>query len=60
MFSSATGKTKFGIRDTKHYVPVATLLTQDNSKVLEQLKNFNSNSKAISVFPNWSKFSRSK
>ena len=39
MFSSATGKTKFEIRDTKHYVPIATLLTQDNSKVLEQLKS---------------------
>ena len=38
MFSSATGKTKFEIRDTKHYVPVATLLTL-LTKVLEQLKS---------------------
>ena len=39
MFSSATGKTKFEIRDKKHYVSVATLSTQDNPKVLEQLKS---------------------
>ena len=28
----------FSITDTKLYVPVVTLLTQDNAKLLEQLK----------------------
>ena len=27
------------ITDTKHYVPVVTLSTQDNAKLLEQLKS---------------------
>ena len=36
--SSATGKTKFAITETKLYVPVVTLSTQDNAKVLQQLK----------------------
>ena len=30
--------TKFSITDTKLYVPVVTLSTQDNSKQLEELK----------------------
>ena len=30
--------TKVSITDTKLYVPVVTLLTQDNAKLLEQLK----------------------
>ena len=30
--------TKFTITDTKRYVPVVTLLTQDNAKLLQQLK----------------------
>ena len=29
----------FSITDTKLYVPVVTLLTQDNAKLLEQLKS---------------------
>ena len=33
--SSATGETKFKITDTKLYVPVVTLLNQDNAKLLE-------------------------
>ena len=37
--SSAAGKTKFAITDTNHYVPAVTLLTQDNAKLLEQLKS---------------------
>ena len=36
---SAAGKTKFAITDTKLYVPVVTLSTQDNSKLLQQLKS---------------------
>ena len=29
----------FSVTDTKPYVPVVTLLTQDNAKILEQLKS---------------------
>ena len=36
--SSATGATKFATTDTKLYVPVVTLLTQDKIKILKQLK----------------------
>ena len=39
VISSATGKTKFKITDTKLYVPVVTLSTQDNAKLLQQLKS---------------------
>ena len=39
VISSATGKTKFKIIDAKLYVPVVTLLTQDNLKLLQQLKS---------------------
>ena len=37
--SSATGETKFAVTDTKCYVPIVTLSTQDNAKLLEQLKS---------------------
>ena len=37
--SSATGKTKFKITDTKLYVPAVTLSTQDNAKLLQQSKS---------------------
>ena len=36
---SATGETKFTITETKLYVPVVTLSTQDNAKLLQQLKS---------------------
>ena len=39
VISSATGATKFKITDTKFYVPVVTLSTQDNAKLLQQLKS---------------------
>ena len=39
VISSATGETKFKITDTKLYVPVVTLSTQDNVKLLQQLKS---------------------
>ena len=39
VISSATGKTKFAIADTKLYVPIVTLSTQDNAKLLEKLKS---------------------
>ena len=35
--SSAVGDTKFKITETKFYVPVVLLSTQDNRKLLEQL-----------------------
>ena len=35
--SSTTGETKFKITDTKLDVPVVTLSTQDNTKLLQQL-----------------------
>ena len=37
--SSANGETKFEITETKLYVPVVTLSTQDNAKLLQQLKS---------------------
>ena len=36
---SATGKTKFAITDTKLYIPVLTLSTEDNIKLLKQLES---------------------
>ena len=37
--SSATGKAKFAIADTKLYVPVITLSKEDNIKLLKQLES---------------------
>ena len=34
-----TGTGRFAITDTKFYVPVVTLSTQDNAKLLQQLKS---------------------
>ena len=34
-----SSKTKFEITDTKRYVPIITLSTQENEKMLEQLKS---------------------
>ena len=39
VISSATGKSKFEITDTKLYAPVVTLSTQNNVKPLQQLKS---------------------
>ena len=39
VISSATGETKFVITDTKLYAPAVTLSTQDNAKLLEQLRS---------------------
>ena len=38
VISSIAGGTKFAITDTKLYVPSVTLSTQDNAKLLQQLK----------------------
>ena len=39
VISSATGETKLKITDSKLYVPVVTISTQDNAKLLQQLKS---------------------
>ena len=39
VISSATGAREFAITDTKLYVPVVTLLTQVNIKLLKQLQS---------------------
>ena len=36
---SCTGEGKFAITETKLYAPVVTLSTQDNAKLLQQLKS---------------------
>ena len=35
VITSATGKTKFALTDTNRYVPVVTLSTEDNIKLLK-------------------------
>ena len=39
VITNSTGKGKFAITETKLYVPVVTLSTQDNVKLLQQLKS---------------------
>ena len=39
VITNSTGAGTFEMRDTKLYVSVVTLSTQDNSKLLEQLKS---------------------
>ena len=39
VITNSTGVGTFEIIDTKLYVPVVTLSTQDNSKLLQQLKS---------------------
>ena len=39
VITNSTGKGKFKITETKLYVPVVTLSTQDNAKLLQQLKS---------------------
>ena len=39
ILTSAAGAAKFKITDTKYFVPVVTLSTQYNSKLLQQLKS---------------------
>ena len=38
VITNSTGERKFAITETKLYVPVVTLSTQDNAKLLQQLK----------------------
>ena len=37
--ANSTGEGKFSITETKLYIPVLTLSTQDNVKLLQQLKS---------------------
>ena len=39
LLSSATGKAKFAVTDTKRYAPVVTLTTGDDGKLLKQLRS---------------------
>ena len=39
VITNSTGEGKFQITETKLYVPVVTLSTQDNAKLLQQLKS---------------------
>ena len=57
VISSATGEKKLKITETKLYVPIVTLSTQDNAKLLQQLKsglkrtiNFNKYESDIKTF----------
>ena len=57
VISSATGETKFAITETKLYVPVVTLSTQDNAKLFQQLKsgfkrtnNWNKHESSVKIF----------
>ena len=36
---NAAGAAKFAITDTKRYVPTVTILTKDNTKLLQQIKS---------------------
>ena len=50
VISSATGATKFRTTDTKLYLPVVTLSTEDNEKLLQQLKS------GFKISINWNKY----
>ena len=39
VITNSTGEGKFGITETKLYVPVVTLSTKDNEKLLQQVKS---------------------
>ena len=50
VITNSTGEGRFTITDTKLYVPVVTLSTQDNAKLLQQLKS------GFKRIINWSKY----
>ena len=50
VITNSTGAGKFEITETKLYVPVVTLSTQDNSKLLQQLKS------GLKRTVNWNKY----
>ena len=51
--TNSTGKEKLEITETKLYVPVVTLSTQDNAKLLQQLKS------SFKRTINWNKYESS-
>ena len=53
VITNSTGEGKFKITETKLYVPILTLLTQDNAKLLRQLKS------GFKRTINWSKYESS-
>ena len=53
VITNSTGAGRFAITDTKLYVPVVTLSTQDNAKLLQQLKS------GFKRTINWSKYESS-
>ena len=50
VITNSTGEGRFKITDTKLYVPVVTLSTQDNAKLLQQLKS------GFKRIINWNKY----
>ena len=54
VITNSTGAGKFGITETKLYVPVVTLSTQDNAKLLQQLKS------GFKRIINWNKYESSQ
>ena len=50
VITNSTGAGRFAITDTKRYVPVVILSTQDNVKLLQQLKS------GFKTVVNWNKF----
>ena len=54
VITNSAGAEKFIITDTKLYVPVITLSTQDNAKLLHQLKS------GFKRTINWNKYQTSK
>ena len=50
VIASATGPTKFPITDAKLYIPSLALPTQDNAKLLQQLKS------GFKRTTNWNKY----
>ena len=50
VITNSTGVGRFAITDTKLYVPVVTLSTQENTKILPQLKS------GLKRTINWNKY----
>ena len=50
VITNSTGAERFAITGTKLYVPVVTLSTQDNTKLLQQLKS------GFKRIINWNKY----
>ena len=50
VITNSTGERRFAITDTKLYVPVVTISTQDSAKLLQQLKS------GFKRIVNWNKY----